>query len=461
MAKPMFLTLVEGAGPASDSGIWSHRDYEAELFKDPRYWQQLGRTIEAAGFDAIFFADTPGLRADGPGGREQHLRDGGIPRLDPAYIVPLLAAVTERLGIVITSTVTYDHPVSLARKFTTLDHLTGGRIGWNIVATNSRNAGLNHGVTDQLGHDERYDRADESLAIAYALWNDSWDDDAVVRDRERRVYVEPDRVRRLTHSGRWFAVDGIPVGEPSPQRTPVLFQAGSSERGREFAATHAECVYLNTNSLEETRYLVADVRARARARGRDGDAIRFLPRILPVVGSTEAEANAKLEDFVDHSDPRTAIVVLQQWAGLDLRGRDPAEPLDLAELQVKGIRSEHAADYLRRRSRAGDRFTVGDLLRLYAFTGGAGNVVAGTPEQIADAMERYVDEADVDGFNIAYMVRNHSVHEFAEHVIPELRRRNRLLDPSRGGTLRERIFGRDPHIDARHPASIARSHRAA
>ncbi len=272
--------------------------------------------------------------------------------------IPIIAAVTERLGFVVTSSITYDHPVPLARKFATLDHLTGGRIGWNVVATNVRSAALNHGLREQLPHDVRYDRGDEFMAVVYALWNHAWDDDAVVRDVERGVYVDPERVRPLSHHGEWFRVEGIPITAPSPQRTPVLYQAGSSDRGRRFAATHAECVYLNTQSAAETAHLVADVRRRARATGRAEEDLKFFPRIIPVVGGTEAEARAKYDDYLAHDDEQAAIVTLQQWAGLDLSGRDPEELLDLSDLQVAGISSEHAADYLRRQARAGERMTV-------------------------------------------------------------------------------------------------------
>jgi FMN-dependent oxidoreductase (nitrilotriacetate monooxygenase family) len=463
MTKQLKLTLVEGAGPASDSGLWNHPDYATNLFKDITYWEDLARTLERAGFDAIFFADTPAIRADTPQARAHALRSGGLPRLDPAYLIPILAAVTERLGFVITSSITYDHPVALARKFTTLDHLTGGRIGWNVVATNVRSAALNHGLTEQLPHDTRYDRGDEFLDVAYQLWNGAWDDDAVVRSPERGIYVDPGKVRAVEHEGEWFRVRGVPISEPSPQRTPVLFQAGSSDRGRQFAATHAEAIYLNANTVAETAFLVSDVRARAAALGRDPAALKFLPRIIPVVGATQAEAEAKLEDYVARSNPESAIVTLQQWAGIDLRGRDPEEELDLADLQVKGINSEHAADYLRRSARSGERFTVGDLIRMYAFTGGAGNVVAGTPGQIADTMERWVREADVDGFNIAYMLRRHSIAEFAEQVVPELRRRG-LLAPegaAAGPTLRERLTGAGPQVPEDHPAARSRTRREA
>lgn len=458
MPKQILLTLVEGAGPAADSGLWNHPDFAPSLFKRPAYWRDLARTLEAAGFDAIFFADTPSLRGDTPEAVAESVRNGTAPRLDPAYVIPLMAAVTENLSFVVTSSISYDHPYSLARKFSTLDHLTDGRIGWNIVATNVRDAALNHGQTEQLPHDVRYDRADEFLDVAYALWNHSWEDDAVVRDAQRGIYTDPAKVHRIEHDGPWFTLSGPHLSEPSPQRTPVLFQAGSSDRGRRFAATHAECVYLNAVSVEETAYLVADVRRRADALGRDGAAIKFLPRIIPVVAETEAAARAKYEDYVSHHDPRAALTILRQWAGLDLVGRDPDEVLDLSDLRPDAAQSQHTGDYLRRLAREGRRFTVAELIRMYAF-GGEGNVTVGTPAQIADQLERYVDEAGVDGFNIAYMLRQRSITEFVDLVIPELRRRGRLRERYAPGPLREKLSGRArlaaDHPGARRPATVA------
>lgn len=453
MPKQIHLTLVEQGGPAADSGLWNHPEFATERNKDPRYWEQLARILEDARFDAIFFADTPGFRSDTPAARDHHLRSGGVPRLDPAYIIPLMAAVTERLNFTVTSSISYDHPYALARKFSTLDHLTDGRIGWNIVASNVKSAAVNHGLPDQLAHGDRYDRGDEFLEVAYALWNHSWEDGAVVRDPARGLYVDPALVRPVAHHGAWFDVDAPHLAEPSPQRTPVLFQAGSSDRGRRFAATHAECVYLNAVSVEETRYLVEDVRRRATALGRDGARIKFLPRVIPVVGSTEAEARARYEDYADHHDEESTVIILRQWAGIDVSGRDPEEPLDLSGLVIEGSNSQHTGDYLKRRqAELGRPFTVRDLIRMYAF-GGEGNVTVGTPEQIVDRLEQYVEEAGVDGFNIAYMVRDGSVREFAEQVVPELRRRGRLPDEPREGTFREQLFGAGARLPADHPGA--------
>jgi FMN-dependent oxidoreductase (nitrilotriacetate monooxygenase family) len=456
MTKPLILTYVEQAGPAADSGLWNHPDFEPELFKSPAYWIDLATQLEEAGFTALFIADMPSVGADVPAVHEHQLRRGFGPRLDPAYLIPLMAAQARRLGFVVTSSITYDQPYRLARKFATLDHLTEGRVGWNIVTTNSRQAALNHGLAELIDHDDRYDRGDEFLDVAYALWNDSWADDALVRDVDRRVYIDPERVEPISHHGQRFQVDGIPVFSPSPQRTPVLFQAGSSERGRQFAAAHAEVVYLNTVSKEETAFLVADVRARAAALGRNPRSLAFLPRIIPVVAPTREAAVKKYEDFVDHHDEGSAAFVLKQWAGLDVDALPDEGELNLDDIRVEGLTSQHTADYLRRLSREGTRFTKADLLRAYAF-GGEGNVQVGTGSDIADQLEEYREETDVDGFNMAYMLRRHSLNDFVDEVVPELRRRGLLAPVPAASTLRERLFAGGRTLPADHPGARGRT----
>lgn len=458
MTKPFTLTYVEQAGPAADSGLWNHPDFEPELFKKPRYWNALAQQLENAGFTALFIADMPSVGSDIPSQHEHQLRQGFGPRIDPAYLIPGMARSTTQLGFVVTSSITYDHPYRLARKFATLDHLTGGRVGWNMVTTNARQAALNHGLADLLEHDDRYDRGDEFLDVAYALWNDSWDDDAVRRDAASGVYIDSGKVQPIDHRGQRFTVQGIPVFAPSPQRTPVLFQAGSSERGRAFAATHAEIVYLNAVSAEETSFLVSDIRNRAEKHGRDPQSLRFLPRIIPVVGRTRADAEQKYEDFVDHHDEGSSAFVLKQWAGIDVDSLPDTGEINLDDLPVEGQTSQHTADYLRRLSRSGRRFSKRDLLRAYAF-GGEGNVQIGTGTEIVDQLEQFRDATGVDGFNVAYMLRRHSLDDFVQYVVPELRTRG-LLEPaatdrSDPTTLRERLTGEGPQLPLSHPGRRA------
>lgn len=452
MPKPFTLTLVEQSGPEADSHLWHHPDFKAEVFKKPSFWESLARSVEAAAFDAIFFADTPAIRADTPFQRDHALSNGGGTRLDPAFVIPIMAAVTERLGFVVTTSISYEHPSALARKFSTLDHLTQGRIGWNIVASNVKSAALNHGLKDQLPHDLRYDRGDEFMDVVYALWNRSWEDGSVPQDAARTVYSDAAKIHKVQHRGQWFNVEAIHITEPSPQRTPVLFQAGSSARGQQFAATHAECVYLNTTTFEETRRIITEIKTLAVQAGRNPESILCTPRIIPVVAETEEKARAKFESFLAASNPDDAVSLLQQWAGIDLRGRAPDEVLDIEALTARSGEL-HAADHLRRLARQGRRFTTASLLREYAFGGGLGNVLVGTPEQIADIMEKYVDEGGVAGFNVAYMIRSQSVDEFIELVIPELRRRGRIAPRRDNATFRERLFGAGAFLPADHPGS--------
>ncbi|GAA4784425.1 NtaA/DmoA family FMN-dependent monooxygenase [Microbacterium gilvum] len=458
--KPIRLTLVEGFGPSSDSGLWNHPQYEQFLYRDPGYWVSLVKRLEAGGFDAIFFADTPNLGHEDPNVRRGILEGGWPgPRLDPAYLVPLLASVTTRLGFVITSSVTYDHPVQLTRKFSTLDHLTKGRIGWNIVTNNVRSAALNHSLADQLEHDTRYDRAEEFLSIAYEIWNRTWQDDAVVNDPAQGLFIDPDRVRAIDHEGEWFSVKGIPIVEPSPQRTPVLFQAGSSERGREFGATHAEAIYQNTYSLDETKFLVDDVRQRAQSKGRDPQTVKFFPRVIPVIGRTRAEAEDKYADYASYKEQDDATATLQRFlltGGVDISQYGDDDRIDFSDLDVAAISTQQLGERLQLLSRQGTVLTKRQLIRDFASVFGASNTIVGTPTEIADYLEEYIDTTGADGFNIAYMIRNHSIDEFIEYVIPELRRRGRL-DGRHGATLRERFTGAPgPRLRADHPGVRSR-----
>jgi alkanesulfonate monooxygenase SsuD/methylene tetrahydromethanopterin reductase-like flavin-dependent oxidoreductase (luciferase family) len=429
--KHIKLTLVEQTGVNADSGIWPHPDFPIDVRNDPKFWQQLAVKLDRGGFDALFFADTPGVRADLPHVRRGAIAKGDIPRNDPSYVVPIMAAVTEHLGFVVTSSISHEAPYSLARRYATLDHLTNGRIGWNIVANNVKTAAENHSKDDQLPHDDRYDYGDEFLSVAYRLWQGD------------AGYVE--------HHSRWLDIAAELNMEPSPQRVPVLFQAGSSDRGRRFAATHAECIYLNPNTVEQTRFLVADVRARAAAAGRDPQSPKFLPRIIPVLGSTEAEARRRFDDYYSYYDSNGAVGFFERISGIDIGNLPLAERVHIDEL----IGAQNPA-YREVRTALGETFTILQLRQLFSFIGG-GNVKVGTPEQLVDIFETYIAEADVDGFNIAYMIRDTSVVEFIDEVVPILRRRGLLAPEGEGGTsLRQRLTGHGPGLPADHPGATRR-----
>jgi len=268
-------------------GAWRYPGDRAADYTDRDYWTDIARTAERGGFDAVFFADVRGIYDVYDDDRDIAIeRAVQTPSNDPRFLVPAMAEVTDDLGFAITRSTTYNHPYELAREFSTLDHLTDGRIAFNIVTSYLESAAANLGVGQRLDHDDRYDRADEFMDVCYALWEESWDESAVVRDREAGVFTDSDGVHTIDHDGEWFSVRGPHGCEPSPQRTPFIYQAGSSDRGREFAARNAEAVFVSQPTAEKVTEYVADLRERAAGYGRDPDDLLFFPGIVPVVGAT-------------------------------------------------------------------------------------------------------------------------------------------------------------------------------
>ena len=251
------------------AGTWRHPDSQAWRYKDLRYWTDLAKTLERGLFDGLFIADVLGVY-DVYGGTPGAALRGGVqvPVNDPMMLVSGMASVTEHLGFGITASTSFEHPYTFARRMSTLDHLTNGRVGWNIVTSYLDSGARNIGLATQELHKKRYDIADEYLEVLYKLWEGSWEDDAVVRDATRGIYADDTKVHPINHEGEFFKVPGIHLAEPSPQRTPFLFQAGTSDRGKDFAAKHAEAIFAVGPTAEILKAQIADVRARARAVGR-------------------------------------------------------------------------------------------------------------------------------------------------------------------------------------------------
>lgn len=261
------------------------------------HWVETAQILERGRFDALFIADALGPLEVYQGRVDAALRDGiQTPTDDPLLMIAAVAAATERIGIAVTVSSTYERPYQFARKMTTLDHLTDGRIGWNIVTSALDSAARNLGLDQQIPHDERYAIADEFMEVVYALWEGSWEDDAVVFDRDAGVFADPAKVHPIAHDGEHYRVPGIALSEPSVQRTPVPFQAGTSPAGRDFAARHAERVFLSTYNPQIARGLVDDVRARAAAAGRDPRELKFITIATVIVAENDAQAQAKYED---------------------------------------------------------------------------------------------------------------------------------------------------------------------
>lgn len=300
-------------------GMWRHPQDQTSRYTDLRYWVELAQLLDAGGFDLLFIADAVG-QLDVFGGSAEAALTGAVqtPVTDPLLAVSAMAAATEHLGFGITVSTTYESPYLLARKFSTLDHLTGGRIGWNVVTSLLDSAARNIiGRDRQIPHDERYAMAQEFLEVTYKLWEGSWEPGAVLRDRGRGVYTDAGKVHPIEHQGRYFSVPGAHLVEPSPQRTPVLFQAGTSPAGREFAARNAELVFASDPRPDVLRANIADIRRRAVQYGRRPDAIKYLTSVEVVTDSTDAAARAKADELVGYHDLEAGLVLLSALSGVD------------------------------------------------------------------------------------------------------------------------------------------------
>ena len=304
-------------------GMWTRKDTRQVEFGSLDPWIELAKVAEKGCFDTIFLADVIGLYDNYKGSANTSFREAmQVPVNDPMLLIPAMASVTEHLGFAFTSSVLQAHPFTFARQLSTLDHLTKGRVAWNVVTSYLPNAGTNLGFEGLPTHEERYGRAEEYLEVVYKLLEGSWADDAVIDDRERRVYVDPDRVRPINHHGSYYDVAGPHLSAPSIQRTPVLFQAGMSERGRDFAAQHAECVFVVGPSRSGSS-IAADLHTRAQAYGRAASDLKLIGGVAPIVGGTEAEAMAKRDEYENDLSIEAGLAHISGNIGADLGDIDP------------------------------------------------------------------------------------------------------------------------------------------
>lgn len=436
-------------------GLWRHPDDQSHRYKDLDYWTGLARLLERGCFDSLFIADVLGVYDVYQGSADAAVIDAAqVPVNDPMLAVSAMAAVTRHLGFSITVSSTYEQPYALARKFGTLDHLSKGRVGWNIVTSYLDSAARNLGLAKQVPHDERYQAAEEFLEVCYKLWESSWEDDAVTADKAGGVYADPRKVHPVEHKGRYFSVPGVFLCEPSPQRTPLLFQAGSSPSGLAFAARHAEAVFFSETRPDVLAPKVARLRELAERHGRDPRSLKMLPLMTVVTGPTDLEARAKLADYQRYASYDGALALYGGWSGLDLSGYDPDQPLRY--VRTEAVRSAVEGFTTADPSR---EWTPREIARFVGI-GGRGPVVAGGPGTVADEMERWIDEADVDGFNLAYAITPGTFEDIVEYVVPVLQARGLLRTSYPGPTLRESIYGAgQARLRADHPGTRYRRTR--
>lgn len=434
------------------AGLWRHpRDRSAD-YKRLDYWIELAQILERGKFDALFIADVLGVYDVYGGNVAAALSEATqVPLNDPVLLIPAMARATRHLGFGVTCTLSFEPPYPFARRMSTLDHLTDGRIGWNIVTGYLNSAAQGTGMDQQHGHDLRYRIGDEYMDVMYKLWEGSWEDDAVIHDRETGVFTQPEKVHRVEHNGEYYRVNAIHLSEPSPQRTPVLYQAGASDAGCEFAARHAECVFLLGPSKQVVTPRVADLRARALRQGRDPKELLIFSLMTVIVGRTEAEAQAKYDEYRSYISHRGALTLLSGWTGIDF-----------SQYHLDDVLRHIRNDAI---NSAVDAFTIADPNRQWTVRevaefvgiGGMGAIVVGSPESVADQLQDWINETDIDGFNLAYAVTPESFADFVELVVPELQRRGVYKLDYREGTLREKLYGRNrARLPRNHPADAYR-----
>jgi len=413
---------------------WRHPDAEPARHIDIRYFQDLAETAERAKLDSLFLADGLSNYGGSP-----YSRQGG---LEPFTLLSALASVTRHIGLIGTVSTTYNEPFHVARKFASLDHISNGRAGWNIVTSADEQSAFNFSREQHLEHSSRYSRANEFLEVTTKLW-DSWEDEAPVRDKETGIYADIEKIRAIDHKGEWFSVKG-PLNVPRPpQGYPLLVQAGSSESGKSFAGRWAEAIFTAQQTLEEAQEFYADVKARADHYGRRAEEVQILPGFSPVIGDTHAEAVDKEGRLHDLIAPERALTQFSRLFKLDLFSYpldSPFPELPPAE-QVNGSQSRYKLirDLIDR-----EKPTIRELIHRLA--GGRGHrTFAGTPIEVADALEEWFTLGAADGFNIMPALLPDGLRDFADKVVPELQRRGLFRTEYTGQTLRENYGLERPH----------------
>ncbi|MBD0445965.1 LLM class flavin-dependent oxidoreductase [Acinetobacter nosocomialis] len=426
-------------------GLWRHPQDRSVEYKDLEYWTDLAQILERGFFDGIFIADVLGIY-DVYHQSAEHALTGAVqvPVNDPLQIVPAMAAVTKHLGFGVTTSISFEHPYPFARRISTLDHLTKGRVGWNIVTSYLESGSKNLGLKTQVNHDNRYDIADEYLEVLYKLWEGSWEEGSVLRDRESGIFADHKKVHPIQHEGKYFTVPGIHICEPSPQRTPVLYQAGASSRGQKFASQNAECVFIAAPSKIATKKVVQGIRQKLAQEGRDPHSVKIYALLSIVTDETDAKAQAKFKEYQSYGSYDGALTLLSGWSGVDFSQYQPTDKVEY--IQTNAIQSLL------------DSYVNADPKRVWTIEeianwnslGGNGPVLVGSAETVSDALQQWVEDTDVDGFNLAYILAHQTFADVVEFIVPELQKRGVYQTSYAQGTLREKLFGAGPYLPENH-----------
>nr|WP_138471171.1 LLM class flavin-dependent oxidoreductase [Poseidonocella sp. HB161398] len=430
-------------------GTWRHPENQLADFNSFETWSGLARKLEEGKFDAMFFADILGIDPAYDGKWDAYFEQGlHMPCNDTFTLCTALAAVTRNLGFVFTSSILSEHPFSFAKKVSTLDHISGGRIGWNIVTSVTENAARNFGHESIVPHDQRYDWADEYMEVLYKLWEGSWEDDALLADRKSGIYSDHTKVHRINHAGSRYRVQGPHLVSPSPQRTPMLYQAGASPRGSRFAAQHAEGTFVLYPNVGGARIGIDKTREIARQNGRDPDDLKFIQGLSFVVGSTMEEAQRKAAEIDEWVSYEGLAAHVSRDMGVDLSHLDPDQPVD--ESGLDGLQGY--ARMIEIGKQSGEKATVKEVANALSYN----CRIVGTPESIADELELWQD-AGVSGVNMICQLHPATYVDFIDHVTPVLQERGLAQRDYAEGPLRRKLFGKSARLPATHRGAAFRN----
>ncbi|KAF4555400.1 Hypothetical protein D9617_2g053570 [Elsinoe fawcettii] len=446
-------------------GQWKNPRDKSATKRRLDYWIDLAKLLERGGINALFLADTYGGYDTYQGSLNECIRRAAQwPVTDPTIPISAMAAVTKNLAFGITSSTSFEPPFLLAKRFSTLDHMTNGRIGWNIVTSWKKAAFKAIGLDNPIEHDERYRQADEYLRVLYKLWEGSWSPDAINPDPANDSYADPDKIRTINHSGKYYNLSSRHIVDPSPQRTPFLFQAGTSTAGSAFAATHAEAIFVSSHSPSVLRPKIDNIRKLAVDQGRDPRSIKFFATFTPVLGRTDQEAKDKYEELKKYASVEGGLVLFSGWTGIDI-SKIPLDQKITADDSTEAHKVTSILDGFTTTSEEVPEWTPRVIAEKAAF-GGLGPLGVGSPQKVADELEKWIEVADVDGFNIGHVDTPGTFEDVVDLLIPELRKRGLYPDLQEEGlTAREKIYGRgqaalrDDHTGSKYKYDVYKEDR--
>jgi FMN-dependent oxidoreductase (nitrilotriacetate monooxygenase family) len=433
-------------------GLWTHPRDQSHRFNELSYWTDLAQTLEQGLFDGLFIADITGVYDVYQNNIDLTLKESiQLPSHDPSTLVSAMAAVTKNLGFGITVNLSYESPYQFARRFGSLDHLTQGRIGWNIVTGYLDSAQRLIGEKGLKDHDLRYEQAEEFLQLCYKFWEGSWEDDAVLKDKLNRIFTDPAKVHQVNHQGQFYQSQGVFQVSPSIQRTPVLFQAGASPRGMAFATQHAEGMFIGGDQPAKIKKQVDQIRRQATEQGRDPEAIKIFVGITVVTAETDELAQQKLDEYRSYASPEAGLAHFSSSVGIDLSkfADDEAIPYQKTN-SIASVNSKFKEQQI----------TPNDLKAQHVL-GGRYPLIVGSGATVAEKLIQLIDETGIDGFNLTRTVAPESHQDFIRLVIPELQQRGRYKTAYEQGSLRHKLFQQGDRLSASHPVQQFRCQSSA